>query len=668
MVQERRNEFLKKAACLFLPAAVFLWMFWPALFDGMMIRGVDAFNLALPFDFSARRTWLNGEWPLWEPGLLGGMPALASANLLFLHPLILGFTWLGLPITAGYGLNAFVHGCASAWGMHLFLRLTGSSRPAALFGALAFALSGTQLSILYAGHSNNVMAIAMIPWAFFGLGLALKGPRPYRGCAVLGAALALQMLSLGMQVCAYTVLALAAFAFLGPWNPLPGVRRPLGMVKATWLLGAGILLAALLSAPQLLPSLQYKAHSLRQGFSYQDFISWSFPPREALTWFIPGAFGWREPTYHGGWPFCLSSEYFGLLPWFLALGAARRRESRRFVLFFFCLALVSFLIALGRWTPLHLLFYRLPIFSGFRTWARFLCLFTFSLCVLAARGWDAWVAPWSEKQGTRVLVTVFAVMVGLHLWDLNRMHRRFIVFVNPGSYVTPPAFADELPNPQAVEPYRIEESDEAVWGPNRGMLWGYESLGGYHGLPLNAPQVLSEKMKHRVDECRKLMGVRVLLSKSGERVLVKQQDSLARAFLVSNTRSVSTVEACLDAMGDTSLSVAREAVWVGGPVLKGKLEVQGEVRWESRSTNGFQLDVHSPSPACLVVSQAWYPGWRAWVDGQETRLYQTDGALQGIRLPMGRHKVNFRFESPAFNMGRWLAGVGVGIGLLFLVL
>jgi hypothetical protein len=60
--------------------------------------------------------------------------------------------------------------------------------------------------------------------------------------------------------------------------------------------------SVVISAPQLLTSLQYKPFSWREGFEYKDFVSWSFEPEESLTWFVPGFFGWRHPTYWGDWP------------------------------------------------------------------------------------------------------------------------------------------------------------------------------------------------------------------------------------------------------------------------------------------------------------------------------------------------------------------------------
>ena len=43
--------------------------------------------------------------------------------------------------------------------------------------------------------------------------------------------------------------------------------------------------------------------------------------------------------------------------------------------------------------------------------------------------------------------------------------------------------------------------------------------------------------------------------------------------------------------------------------------------------------VHTPAPAYLVLSEVWYPGWRAWIDGVEVPIYQADLAFRAVFLP-----------------------------------
>lgn len=395
-------------ACLGLPALFAALLFAPALFQGQVLWGSDEVSLGMPLMSSAQRALAGGSLPLWCPELCCGLPNLASYNLNFLHPFWLARALMGLAPAQGFAWDGALELCLAAWGSWLFLRWLSVSRRGALVGGLAFALSGTQLSPLFAGHTNNVEAIALIPWGFWGLGRALsrswddaEGGRAW-GWALVGAVLALQVFSQGLQVAAYLAPALAGLALWRGWRcPAPGQSRPRSLAMAGAGLLAAFLLAGLLSAPQWLPTARYLPWSWRQGMDYATFTSWSFNPQDAITFLVPGFFGWAD-HYWGAWPFNLTSEYLGLLPWALALAAlaAAWHSPGHPARALAALALAALLVGLGKNTPLHLLFYHLPVYSGFRSWVRALCLFNFSIAMAAGLGWDALAraaSPWPRR-------------------------------------------------------------------------------------------------------------------------------------------------------------------------------------------------------------------------------------------------------------------------------
>jgi uncharacterized membrane protein YfhO len=53
--------------------------------------------------------------------------------------------------------------------------------------------------------------------------------------------------------------------------------------------------------------------------------------------------------------------------------------------------------------------------------------------------------------------------------------------------------------------------------------------------------------------------------------------------------------------------------------------------------------------ALLAFSEGYYPpGWHAYIDGEETEIYQTNHFMQSVMVPAGDHKVEFRFALPSF--------------------
>ncbi len=53
----------------------------------------------------------------------------------------------------------------------------------------------------------------------------------------------------------------------------------------------------------------------------------------------------------------------------------------------------------------------------------------------------------------------------------------------------------------------------------------------------------------------------------------------------------------------------------------------------------------------LFTSDAYYPGWKAELDGQPTRLYRANLAFRAVRVPTGEHVVVYRFEPRSVRVG-----------------
>ncbi len=58
----------------------------------------------------------------------------------------------------------------------------------------------------------------------------------------------------------------------------------------------------------------------------------------------------------------------------------------------------------------------------------------------------------------------------------------------------------------------------------------------------------------------------------------------------------------------------------------------------------------------LVLTDMWYPGWRAYVDGVEQPIYRVYHAFRGVSVPAGSHTVEFVYQP---GMIAWGAGVSL---------
>ncbi len=88
----------------------------------------------------------------------------------------------------------------------------------------------------------------------------------------------------------------------------------------------------------------------------------------------------------------------------------------------------------------------------------------------------------------------------------------------------------------------------------------------------------------------------------------------------------------------------------------------------SYTLNAITLSVSTPKDGYLVLSEVYYPGWHAYVNGVPQKIYQADWSLRAVRIAAGSHDVEMRFEPESLYTGAWITFASAGLslaGLLF---
>ncbi len=336
----------------------------------------------------------RGVYPLWNPYHFLGMPSFGSlAFVPYVYPPdpLFGFlngvlhfpdlTWL----LAHYLLLGF--------SMLALLRAMGAAPDAAILGAFTLALTPNLVAVGAFGHGSQIMTAAYLPLLLWLFDRFVRGGS-WPALAGFAFAAAFQLLRAHVQIVFYSWIALAGYAlFLAVWA-FRGGKRVEGW-RAVGGLGAGLLLGFGMSAFLYLPVHEYSAISTRgggegggAGLSYAT--SWSFHPREILTFVIPSMFGFGGSTYWGSMPFTDYPNYMGIVPLALAIyGGLRTRGVIR--AYWIALAGVALLLSFGKhFQALYsVLYYHLPFFNKFRVPVMVLVLVQLATAVLAALGLDA---------------------------------------------------------------------------------------------------------------------------------------------------------------------------------------------------------------------------------------------------------------------------------------
>jgi Predicted membrane protein len=77
----------------------------------------------------------------------------------------------------------------------------------------------------------------------------------------------------------------------------------------------------------------------------------------------------------------------------------------------------------------------------------------------------------------------------------------------------------------------------------------------------------------------------------------------------------------------------------------------------------LQLAAPAPTGSALVVSENYYPGWKATADGKDALVVRTDYSLMSVVLPAGATHVELTFTSPAYVRGKMLTLLALGLSI-----
>ncbi|MDY6874858.1 MAG: YfhO family protein [Chloroflexota bacterium] len=250
--------------------------------------------------------------------------------------------------------------------------------------------------------------------------------------------------------------------------------------------------------------------------------------------------------------------------------------------------------------------------------------------------------------------------------------------------------------------FRIEGATGA-WQPDAALVHGLYDVGGvYNPLGLAPYQAYRWAVGERGGPLYNLLGVKYVLAGKGkppgdERLVpvytanpeidvYLNTAALPRALLVYHSQVVPDHAAAWEAIhapgfdptqtvvlereqvGDWGLEIRDWRLEIGDNALR--IAEGGHISFVRYGVNEVELAVRTPVSGYLVLSDVYYPGWRATVDGVRVGVLRADYVFRAVLLPPGEHTVRMEFEPWTWRVGlavsivTWV-GLGVWAGVVF---
>ena len=400
---DRHKNIVHVLKVFLLFSTIYIIFFSPAIFFDKLLAPGDGTTQSIPAFYSPRI--------LWTDLLYSGFPAAADPTVQHWYPLSLFSaifdSWNFLVLSAYILASCFTYGYV--------YKITQAKFAAAVSG-LIYGMSGFMMAHL--GHTSMIHSAAWLPliiWSLeelrckFTIGWFLAG----------AGAIACSILAGHPQISVYS-LALATFyvAIMGG-NAVGGRWRYYRSFLALTVLGIA------LGAIQIIPTAELASLGLRPEMTYEEFISYSLPPSEAVKLFFPYVLGASHPVawlynipYFGTGNFTEMTCYVGITTFillFVGLSDRANKKTALFAKFWGFAALICFLLTLGNATPLPWIIYHVPVLKNFRVPARHFLEMTFALSILAGMGIDRITRGAFSRQQLLKIVGYLGGFIGILL-------------------------------------------------------------------------------------------------------------------------------------------------------------------------------------------------------------------------------------------------------------
>ena len=228
--------------------------------------------------------------------------------------------------------------------------------------------------------------------------------------------------------------------------------------------------------------------------------------------------------------------------------------------------------------------------------------------------------------------------------------------------------------------FRVFPADELR--SNKYSYWNIESIGGYRPIKLRNYEDLMNARGFSKPQILNMLNVKYVITKkkinNPNFIKVNDLDGLyeninvlPKAWLVGKVKNVTSQRESLMETLLTSFNPSKEAIVVDYKDENIPIAVSGNIQIITKKENEITLEIKSQTWGLLVLSEIYYePGWKASVNGLDTKIYQTNHILRSIYLPEGKSNVVFKYNDLVFKRSRMLSRISLlivmlGIGFLF---
>lgn len=147
----------------------------------------------------------------------------------------------------------------------------------------------------------------------------------------------------------------------------------------------------------------------------------------------------------------------------------------------------------------------------------------------------------------------------------------------------------------------------------------------------------------------------------GHYLIFENKNVVSRPSLFYQYEIVEKDEEIIKRLFSSDFSLEKSLILKEKPEIDISPQGEGGVELIDYQRNSSRFRVFTSKPALLLLSDNFYPGWKAFVDKKPVKIYRADYTFRAVSVPEGEHEVEFSYQPESFKWGLRISMVTVVI-------
>ena len=274
-----------------------------------------------------------------------------------------------------------------------------------------------------------------------------------------------------------------------------------------------------------------------------------------------------------------------------------------------------------------------------------------------------------DKLRSQYVILIIGLLVLADMWTVNKRYLNDSHFVRNSKVENPyqPTQADSQILRDKDPNFRVFNQSISTFN-DASTSYFHKSIGGYHGAKLKRYQELIDNHISRGNmTVINMLNTKYVINRNGQ--VQQNPAAMGNAWFVNNINIVANADEEIASLN--SLDVSTTAVVdtrFSEQIIDNLDNTNSNIALIEYQPNYLKYSANLDTDGIAIFSEIYYgSGWNAYIDGVISPHFRANYVLRGMKIPLGEHLIEFKFEPDTYLLGERVSITSSLILLLILL-